>query len=183
MPLLWAIPLGLYLLSFIMVFARWPILKWLWLLRIFQAAGLAARGGHDLPWRAGNRRHRGRRRAALGGLLSHGAGMSRGDGRRPPGEQAPDRVLPLDVGRRRRRRPDLRAGGPAGLQQRAGVPADARRGMPAASAAAIEPIRTVLAVVRPGADAGARRRLRLCRFAPSGKDALPAWPRIGVRSR
>ena len=41
-PLLWAIPLGLYLLSFIMVFARWPILKWLWLLRIFQAAGLAA---------------------------------------------------------------------------------------------------------------------------------------------
>ena len=41
MPLLWAIPLGLYLLSFIMVFARWPILKWLWLLRIFQAAGLA----------------------------------------------------------------------------------------------------------------------------------------------
>ncbi|MEI8373119.1 MAG: fused MFS/spermidine synthase [Planctomycetota bacterium] len=41
MPLLWAIPLGLYLLSFILVFARWPILKWLWLLRIFQAAGLA----------------------------------------------------------------------------------------------------------------------------------------------
>ena len=40
-PLLWAIPLGLYLLSFIMVFARWPILKWLWLLRIFQAAALA----------------------------------------------------------------------------------------------------------------------------------------------
>jgi hypothetical protein len=40
-PLLWAIPLGLYLLSFILVFARWPILKWLWLLRIFQAAGLA----------------------------------------------------------------------------------------------------------------------------------------------
>jgi hypothetical protein len=39
-PLLWAIPLGLYLLSFIIVFARWPILKWLWLLRIFQAAGL-----------------------------------------------------------------------------------------------------------------------------------------------
>ncbi len=41
-PLLWAIPLGLYLLSFIMVFARWPILKWLWLLRVFQAAGLVA---------------------------------------------------------------------------------------------------------------------------------------------
>jgi len=41
MPLLWAIPLGLYLLSFIMVFARWPILKWLWLLRFFQAAGIA----------------------------------------------------------------------------------------------------------------------------------------------
>jgi spermidine synthase len=39
-PLLWAIPLGLYLLSFIVVFARWPILKWLWLLRIFQAAAL-----------------------------------------------------------------------------------------------------------------------------------------------
>ena len=39
-PVLWAVPLGLYLLSFIMVFARWPILKWLWLLRIFQAAGL-----------------------------------------------------------------------------------------------------------------------------------------------
>ena len=41
-PLLWAIPLGLYLLTFIMVFARWPILKWLWLLRIIQAAALAA---------------------------------------------------------------------------------------------------------------------------------------------
>ncbi len=39
-PLLWAIPLGLYLLSFIMVFARWPLLKWLWLVRIFQAAAL-----------------------------------------------------------------------------------------------------------------------------------------------
>ncbi len=44
-PLLWAIPLALYLLSFIMVFARWPILKWLWLIRIFQAAGLAASAG------------------------------------------------------------------------------------------------------------------------------------------
>ena len=44
-PLLWAIPLALYLLSFIMVFARWPILKWLWLIRIFQAAGLAAAAG------------------------------------------------------------------------------------------------------------------------------------------
>jgi len=42
MPLIWAIPLGLYLLSFIAVFARWPILKWLWLLRFFQAAGIAA---------------------------------------------------------------------------------------------------------------------------------------------
>ncbi len=41
-PMVWAIPLGLYLLSFIVVFARWPILKWLWLVRIFQAAGLAA---------------------------------------------------------------------------------------------------------------------------------------------
>ena len=55
-PLLWAIPLGLYLLSFIMVFARWPILKWLWLLRIFQATALAGRGGHGLP----------------GGLQTHG---------------------------------------------------------------------------------------------------------------
>jgi hypothetical protein len=45
MPLLWAIPLGLYLLSFIVVFARWPILRWLWLLRIFQIAGLAAAAG------------------------------------------------------------------------------------------------------------------------------------------
>ena len=44
-PLLWAIPLGLYLLSFIMVFARWPILKWLWLLRIFQAAALVGAVG------------------------------------------------------------------------------------------------------------------------------------------
>jgi hypothetical protein len=44
-PLLWAIPLGLYLLSFIMVFARWPILKWLWLLRIIQAIGLVAAAG------------------------------------------------------------------------------------------------------------------------------------------
>ncbi len=44
-PLLWAIPLALYLLSFIMVFARWPILKWFWLIRVFQAAGLAAVAG------------------------------------------------------------------------------------------------------------------------------------------
>ena len=66
------------------------------------------RGGHGLRGRAGNPRHRGRRRTALGGLLSHRAGVSRGDGRRPPGEQALDRILPLDVGRRRRRRPDLR---------------------------------------------------------------------------
>ena len=53
-PLLWAIPLGLYLLSFIMVFARWPILKWLWLLRIFQAAGLAAAAATVYIDRAGN---------------------------------------------------------------------------------------------------------------------------------
>jgi uncharacterized membrane protein YhaH (DUF805 family)/spermidine synthase len=39
-PLLWAVPLGLYLLSFIFVFARWPILKYLWLLRILQAVAL-----------------------------------------------------------------------------------------------------------------------------------------------
>jgi hypothetical protein len=44
-PLLWAIPLGLYLLSFIIVFARWPILKWLWLLRVFQAGALVAAMG------------------------------------------------------------------------------------------------------------------------------------------
>ena len=55
-PLLWAIPLGLYLLSFIMVFARWPILKWLWLLRIFQAAALV--GAAATVYR--------------GGLLTHG---------------------------------------------------------------------------------------------------------------
>jgi hypothetical protein len=44
-PLLWAIPLGLYLLSFIMVFARWPILKYLWFLRILQAAALVGAAG------------------------------------------------------------------------------------------------------------------------------------------
>jgi hypothetical protein len=41
-PLLWAIPLGLYLLSFILAFARWPIADWLWLVRIVQAVGLVA---------------------------------------------------------------------------------------------------------------------------------------------
>jgi hypothetical protein len=44
-PLLWAIPLGLYLLSFIIVFARWPIGSWLWLLRIFQVAALIGAAG------------------------------------------------------------------------------------------------------------------------------------------
>jgi hypothetical protein len=44
-PMLWAIPLGLYLISFIVVFARWPIVKWLWVIRIFQAAGLVAAAG------------------------------------------------------------------------------------------------------------------------------------------
>ena len=294
LPLLWAIPLGLYLLSFIVVFARWPILKWLWLVRIFQAAGIAAAaatiyvGGlqtddiverrrlhlaaffltavvchgamaADRPaskhlteyylwmsaggvaggllcalvaplvfnsvleyplmligacllcprplsshyeqfWRRrlwwlalalvpsalltgvtayfftkriaavavgrpagavfplvdrsfrlpadgealanadpsgrGNRRcdghdlfpdssqaadsgHCGRSRDPVGGLFCHRAGISRGDGRRPPGKQAPHRILPLPVGGRDRRRPDLRAtDAPTGLQQR-----------------------------------------------------------------
>ena len=41
-PLLWVIPLGLYLLSFVLVFARWKLLEWLWLIRLFQAVLLVA---------------------------------------------------------------------------------------------------------------------------------------------
>ena len=65
-------------------------------------------GGHGLSRRAGNPRHPVHRRTPPGCLLSHCAGVSRGDGRRPAGKQRPDRVLPLDVGGRCRRRTALR---------------------------------------------------------------------------
>ena len=117
MPLLWAIPLGLYLLSFIMVFARWPILKWLWLLRIFQAAGLAGGGGHGLRGRAAHPTASWRVGALhlaaffLTALVCHGAMAAD----RPASKHLTEYYLWMSAGGVVGR-PALRTGGPAGLQ-------------------------------------------------------------------
>ena len=170
-PMVWAIPLGLYLLSFIVVFARWPILKWLWLVRIFQAAGLAAAMSTVYLSSLDLSVMKTKVIVCVGALhlaaffltalVCHGAMAAD----RPASKHLTEYYLWMLAG-------GVAgglicgAGGPAGLQQRAGVPADARGGMPAASAAAIEPLRTFLALVRPGTDDDARQRVRLCRRRP-----------------
>ena len=182
MPLLWAIPLGT--VPALVHHGFRPLADLEVALAVADLPGrrTCRRGGHDLRGRAGNRRHRGRRRAALGGLFSHRAGVSRGDGRRPPGEQALDRILPLDVGRRRRRRPDLRLVAPLVFNSVLEYP------LMLVAACLLRPLPRasryerfwrwsdlVLMLIQVGVLAFAA-----CAIS---KNALPAWPSIGVWSR
>ena len=172
-PLLWAIPLGLYLLSFIMVFARWPILKWLWLLRIFQAAGLAAAAATVY---LGSLETRdilviGALHLAaffLTALVCHGAMAAD----RPASKHLTEYYLWMSAG-----------GVVGGLLCALVAPLVFNSVMeyPLMLVAAcllrplprIEPLRTALAVVRPGADDDARLPLRLCRLCPLARTPCP----------
>jgi hypothetical protein len=117
-PYLWIVPLGLYLLTFVLVFAQRTILPLRWMVRLQPPLVVAVA-------------------ATLlcnGNLLRDGDGLPRPVGGRPTGAKPIDRVLSLDVAGRRCRRIAQRPGGPRDFQERAGISADDRRRLPAAAA-------------------------------------------------
>ena len=107
-PMFWLVPLILYLASFIFVFARWPVVWTETPHTIFLYAQPLLHRVDDFGRRAASDE-----RYALSpvrhvrsrfGVLYDNHGLSRRTGEGPPKHQAPDRVLPDDVGRRHARR-------------------------------------------------------------------------------
>ena len=146
-PLLWVIPLALYLLTFIIAFARTPgwfrpvlsnVAPVMILLLVFVMT---------LRDRRGERVHE--PGPAPGHVLRHGPADAHRAGPTAAGPGPPDRVLPADLGRRGARRgvqrPDRPGRVPAGL----GIPDRPGRGLPARPAAGH-------ARGRPGRGRGAR---------------------------
>ena len=129
-PLLWVVPLALYLLTFIDAFAARPLVPRRWSARLAPVAIVAALVGA------------GRRPAWPIGLALHlslralGAGVPPRTGRTASGRRAPDRLLPAGRGRRRRSAASFNAlVAPQSLHRARRVSADAGRGRRAASGA------------------------------------------------
>ena len=130
-PLLWVVPLALYLLTFVLVFARRDLSSSL------DGSGTAvlARSGrrHDGLARVCADATAVGGRAAPSGVLRHRHGMPRPTCRRPSGRKSLDRVLFVDVVGGRAGRAAQRPGGPPGLFRRGGISADDGGRLPAAS--------------------------------------------------
>ena len=133
MPFLWVVPLALYLLTFVLVFAPRTILPLRWMVRLQPLLIVVAAATPAVHW-GGNAGSSPFRVVAPGNLLRDRDGLPWPTGGRPPGTEPIDRVLSLDVAGRGRGRIVQRPGGAGGFQQRAGISADDGRGLPAAAA-------------------------------------------------
>ena len=190
-PLLWVIPLALYLLTFIITFARQPILP-----SFVDGPGLADGRGHaraDSEHRVGGAA--GLPASSPVSLLPGRDGLSWRARAVSSAPRAPDGILPGDVLRRGAGRFVQRTHRPAGLRPDRGIPPGARPGLP----------RLTETDGPMPANAGADRWTGSCRsasgssrgawsracnrvpgqlrttFTPSSPLALPAWS--AMRSR
>ena len=180
LPLLWVLPLAIYLLSFILAFGRWPAA----LHRVVSAATLPARPPrdvlHDLALPAAEL---GDGALALSPALRRRPRLPWRAGDRPALPAAPHRVLPPHLRGRRARRNRQCADRAPGLQLAAGVPARdgarvcARGGDPRAAGRRARP-----AAIRGAAARGdpARARALLGEPHPPGRHRLPR-PRVRPR--
>ena len=181
-PLFWVMPLALYLLSFILVFMRWPVV---WIgSRTMRCCCL-----QPLLWPCWSRAPCTRRRAQSAWwlpsdrdqparLLRDGPGLSRRAGQGPAEHQAPDRFYLLDVGRRHARRHVQRPACPGGVHRRLGVPHRHHRCLPVAAEDEGRLAGPTAAGrhVRRARTAGASARAPAARAARAGRPC-PAGPR------
>ena len=165
-PLLWIVPLAIYLLTFALVFGRRRIVPhrlWVRSAPGRPAAPRARAGG------GGQRTAGPRDRHAPRGLLRRRDGLPRRARPGPARSPAPDRVLPVAGGRRRRGRRVHGAGRAARLPRRLRVPPGPR----AAPAPADPGSRRLVGDAAPGPRRGTAPRARQRRgHADSGTRAL-----------